>query len=312
MISFRYHIITIVAIFLAVGLGLLVGNTVVQPALVSKLQTRTEQLQNNVYELDARVSDLKAQMGNLEGAGDILPQVDTGALAHVPVVIVTQDGVDVGLVAETRAALDEAKADTVAVLTVTDRMASSDAAVRQRLAAILGEPADADTATLQRRAAEMLAERLAGGPPRRGVTAPPADVLDKLLTDPNGFLTSPGITPADLQRIGGRDQVVIVVSGGLQDPVIQPKNFMIPLVEGLVAHGAHIAAGESASSTYAFVGDLRGDPSISDGAIVTVDDLDFPIGGAALVLGLERLLGSGAGGDYGIKDGAMSSIPPLQ
>jgi hypothetical protein len=38
--------------------------------------------------------------------------------------------------------------------------------------------------------------------------------------------------------------------------------------------------------------------------LVTVDDLDLAAGGAALVLGLDRLLLSGDGGAYGTKDGA--------
>lgn len=310
MISFRYHIITIVAIFLAVGLGLLVGNTVVQPNLVNDLRRRTDELSSSLAEVRAEVGGLRVRMGYLEAAGDVLRQLDNGGLTGVPVVVVTQQGVDQDLLAETRAALDEAQADTVAVLTMTDRMAAVDADVRQRLATILGASPDADIATLQRRAAEMLAERLAVGPPHRDVTPPPADVLDKLLTDPDGVLTSPGTTAADLERIGGPGQIVIGVSGGQGDPVIQPKDFMIPLVEGLVEHGARVAAGENTSSDYGFVGDLRSDPAIADGVIVTVDDLDFPIGGAALVLGLERLLGSAEGGDYGIKDGATSSIPP--
>jgi hypothetical protein len=44
--------------------------------------------------------------------------------------------------------------------------------------------------------------------------------------------------------------------------------------------------------------------------MVTVDDLDFSVGGAALVLGLERLL-LGQGGNYGIKAGATAPLPPL-
>lgn len=309
MISFRYHIITIVAIFLAVGLGLLVGNTIVQPSLVDDLRRRTDDLRTALAAERAAEEGLRARVAQLERAGDVLRALDAGGLVGVPVVVVTQQGVGSDLIAQTRAALSEARADTLAFLTVTDRMASVDDGVRQRLATILGASADADVAALQRRAAAMLAERLAAGPPRRDAAAP-EDVLDRLLTDPDGFLTSPGIKPADLERIGGRDQVVIVVAGGEGDPVIQPNDFMIPLVEGLVADGARVAAGESAASTYGFVDDLRSDPSISDGAIVTVDDLDFPIGGAALVLGVERLLLDGAGGDYGIKDGAADPIPP--
>jgi hypothetical protein len=44
--------------------------------------------------------------------------------------------------------------------------------------------------------------------------------------------------------------------------------------------------------------------------VVTVDDLDRAAGGSALVLGLDRLLSTGQGGDYGVKDGAEPLPPP--
>jgi hypothetical protein len=44
--------------------------------------------------------------------------------------------------------------------------------------------------------------------------------------------------------------------------------------------------------------------------LVTVDDLDESRGGAALVLGLERRLLTGQGGDYGVKGGAAPLPPP--
>ena len=37
MISFRYHLVTIVAVFLALGLGVLAGTTVLDQALVDRL-----------------------------------------------------------------------------------------------------------------------------------------------------------------------------------------------------------------------------------------------------------------------------------
>jgi hypothetical protein len=53
-------------------------------------------------------------------------------------------------------------------------------------------------------------------------------------------------------------------------------------------------------------------PLLRDGGLdglVTVDDLDESRGGAELVLGLERLLLSGQGGDYGVK-GDAAPLPP--
>ena len=44
MISFRYHVVTIVAIFVALAVGILMGTTLLDQGLVSDLQRRTSSL----------------------------------------------------------------------------------------------------------------------------------------------------------------------------------------------------------------------------------------------------------------------------
>jgi hypothetical protein len=314
LISFRYHIFTIVAIFLAVGLGLLFGSSVVQPALIEDLRRQTHGLTQDLSDTRAEVSDLKAQVGALQQAGDILPSLDLGTLTDRPVVLVTHDGVDPRLLSQARLSLSEAGVKVVAELSITDRMAVGDDPSREALAQLLGMASDTLTPTLQARAAEVLAQRLAVGPPRRAAAPSGADILDDLLTA--NFLTttpgSPSISRGDLSGIGGKGQLVIVLSGGRGEPLIDPQLFFVPLVEGLVQRGATVGAGESASTDYPFIPALRADGAAGDGTrMVTVDDLDFSVGGAALVLGLERLLLLGQGGNYGIKAGATAALPPL-
>ena len=48
MISFRYHIVTIIAVFLALAIGLLGGAAFVQPALQEQLQEQTDRLRNDL------------------------------------------------------------------------------------------------------------------------------------------------------------------------------------------------------------------------------------------------------------------------
>ena len=49
----------------------------------------------------------------------------------------------------------------------------------------------------------------------------------------------------------------------------------------------------------------------SSGApLVTVDNVDLPIGASAMVLGLHDALANGTGGDYGVKDGVTRLLPP--
>jgi hypothetical protein len=309
VISFRYHLITIVAVFLALGLGLLAGTTVLDQGLVNNLRRQTEGLRSDLRDLQAEVGQLRDANGQLQRAGDILPILDRGLLSSVPVVVVTQQRASEDVVAETRRALEAAHADVVAVLTVTDRMALPDAPSRQALAQILGVAPTAEPQVLQISAADELAQRLAAGLPRRGAQPTQRDVLDELLAE--NFVTAPGITKDDVLAVGGRDQVVVVVTGGAEDPAVMPDDFMVPLVQGLVQHGATVAAGESATSTYPFVETLRSDGSIADGSeMVTVDDVDLSIGGAALVLGVERLLFLGQGGNYGVK-GSPTDVQPI-
>ncbi len=312
MISFRYHIFTIVAIFLAVGLGVLMGTSVVQPALIDNLERQVGDLKRDLSDTRAQVGELEAREEEQQRAGDILSLVDGGTLTDVPVVIVTHDGVDGRLLLQARQSLSEAGANLVAVLSATDRMAALDDQARESLGEILGMASGTDPVALRERAADVLAQRLAEVSPRRGSNPGQEDVLDRLLAA--NFLTTPpgapGVSPGDLPDIGG--QVIVVLSGGPDEPSVPPGDFLVPLVEGLVQLGATVAAGESASNEYPFVPELRSDDSVGDGArMVTVDDLDFSVGGAALVLGLERLLLLGQGGNYGIKPGATGPIPPI-
>jgi hypothetical protein len=314
LISFRYHIFTIVAIFLAVGVGLLFGSSVVQPALIDNLRRQTHELTQDLRDTRAEVSDLKAQVGALQQAGDILPSLDPGTLTGVPVVLVTHDGVDARLLSQARLSLSEAGVKVVAELSITDRMAVGDEPSREALAQLLGMAGDTETPSLQTRAAEVLAQRLAVGEPRRVVPPNGTDILDEFLTA--NFLTTPpgssAISRGDLPGIGGKGQLLIVLSGAQGVPLIDPQDFFVPLVEGLVQRGAAVAAGESVSTEYPFVPALRADGAAGDGTrMVTVDDLDFSVGGAALVLGLERLMLLGQGGNYGIKAGATAALPPL-
>jgi hypothetical protein len=119
------------------------------------------------------------------------------------------------------------------------------------------------------------------------------------------------VSAGDLARIGGEGEIVIVLSGDDQTLKLPPESFMVPFVRSLVGRGAVVGAGEATTTADAFVEALRGDGSLDGSTLVTVDDLEYPIGGAALVLGLERALSSGQGGHYGVKSGAEGSIPPI-
>jgi hypothetical protein len=304
VISFRYHVATIVAVFLALALGLLAGGAFVQPGLVDQLRNQTDSQLDTIADLRKQVGDLRTQAAGLEAFSDAaLSHLTEERLSGTSVVLVAQEGVEDAVVTEARQALGQAGA-TVVALSARSALAPEDPEAQAALADILGLPNVAPE-ELPSSAAEALADRLASEA-RRAPGDP--DVLRELLNE--GYLTpiGPGVSDETLAGIGGPGQVVVVVSGGqAEEPAMGPSMFALPLVERLTELGLAVGAGESVGTVQPFVEALRA--AGTDGT-VTVDDLDLSMGGAALVLGLDRLLVTGDGGDYGVKDGATPLPPP--
>lgn len=304
MISFRQHVVTIVAIFLALALGLLAGSAFIQPRLVDQLRTQVERQRGTMDDLRGQVGDLEDRFTDEQAFNDAaLPHLTQGRLLTQDVVVIAQDGAEDAVVSGARQALEQAGA-TVVVLSARGTLAPDDADAQAALAELLALPG-VDPEDLPRRAAEALADRLASD--ERRVAGGP-DLLRDLLMQ--GYLApvDAGLSDDAVAAIGGPDQIVVVLSGGQsEDPAMAPEDFAVPLTQRLAELGIPVAAGESADTVVPFVPVLRA--SQLDG-LVTVDDIDESRGGAALVLGLDRLLLTGDGGDYGVKDDAMP-LPPL-
>jgi hypothetical protein len=312
VISLRYHMIAIVSVFLALAVGLLVGGAFVQPVLQRELESRTAQLQESnaqyreqVDEVRAQLEDVRVQMAAVDAFAEVaLPYLAVDRLAGTSVIVVTQEGVEDTVLGETQRSLAEAGADVMAVVSARDELASEDPETRARLAELIGRP-DALPEELPAIAAEALAGRIANGD---GGAAPEDDLLARLLSA--GFLApvGAGLSEEVLDEIGLLGQIVVVLAGGEDvDPALAPDAFAVPLVRELTALDVPVAAGESTTTAVPFVQLVR-DGGVDE--MVTVDDLDLSMGGAALVLGLDRLLTSGQGGSYGVKDGA-EPLPSL-
>jgi hypothetical protein len=305
VISFRYHVVTIVALFLALAVGLLAGSAFVQPALQQELEAQTQELQRDLDEQRRQLDEVRAELSAVQGFAEAaLPYLAENRLLGTTAVIVMVDGVEDAVLGQAQQALTMGGAELVATLSARPSLMSEDAETRAMLGEIVGVPADDEASAMAEAAAGAIAERLADG---NDGAAPEDDLLSRLLSA--GFLDTTG-SEATLEQIGGAGQIVVVLGGGPSEtPTLPPEVFAVPLVGDLSAFGVPVAAGESVTTPapVSFVAGVRADGA--DGA-VTVDDLDLSMGGAALVLGVDRLLATGVGGDYGIKDGA-EPLPPF-
>ena len=319
MISFRYHVVTIVAVFLALGLGVLAGTTVLDQGLVTNLKQRTRDAERETARVNRELTQVREQASQLQDlVGQAEPFLVEGRLTGNDVVVVTYDGSDPTARNEAVGALEQSGANVVAILAVTAKMAAADPTDRSELESVLGLRASAAAAAtagaaaaVVRQAAASLADRLAVGgrpgglPPRKGGT----DLISALLDQ--GFLKS-SVAPGDIAQVGGPDQVVLVVTGGDRPPPVPVSTFMVPLVEELDQHPASwVAVGQSfGRSPEPLVPLIRRDSTVAGDRMVTIDDLDPQhFGGLQLVLALHTLIDQGRGGDYGIGPDSEGLLP---
>jgi hypothetical protein len=126
VISFRYHIVTIVAVFLALAIGLLAGSAFVQPELVDQLQAQTDQLREDLRARDQTLTEVRAEVAALDGFADAtLPYLTSDRLAGTQVVVVSQEDVEDAVLGQTQRALVESGAEVLAVLSARNEPRSS-------------------------------------------------------------------------------------------------------------------------------------------------------------------------------------------
>ncbi|HZA60891.1 MAG TPA: copper transporter [Actinomycetota bacterium] len=303
MVSFRFHLVSLVAVFLALGLGVLTGTTVLNRGIVTQLENNTNQLVETAGRLREEVRDLQRDVDVWQRFGsEVGTHLIEDRLVTQDAVLITQEGTDNAAIDRVRRGLETAGAEVRAVLSVDRRMAMAEAGDAQELARVL-ESEETDPNDLGEEAAAMLAARLTTG--ARG-----PDLLDRLLG--SGFLLNrgPGLGLAALRDIGGPTQLVVIVAGGTTPPLIEPDRFLVPLVDELAGGGGLVSAGEGSTSMYPFVELLRSDTTLSR-LVVTQDNVDELTGEVGLILALEDLVEDRRVGHYGVKGGVDGLIPAL-
>lgn len=299
MISWRYHVVSIVAVVLAFGLGILAGTAVVNDEFV-------RQLEQNYDRAQEERDQARAELARLERfAAELRATLRDDQLLGRDVVVVTLEGIE----APAQLTADElgaAGGEVLASIRLTRRLAEPAApedveALREAVGSTASDPAE-----LAERAAEAIAVRLAVGPD--GVDR--TDLLATLLG--GGFLTADrDLDQAALRAIGGVSQAIVVAAGGPGRPDLPtPASLLLPLTERLVQLDAAVAVVGPSDDEYGLVAAVRDDAQIPPCSVVTVDDIDLTIGQLAFVMGLERLLldpdpGYRPGGDYGLEADAL-------
>ena len=306
MISFRFHLVSLVAVFLALGVGVLTGTTVINQSVLGRLESQTENLEVSRDALREELAELEAQTEALRQFGEqaALP-VLSGRLTDSQVVLLTQDGTSEEALVGVRRSLEAAGAEVVASLAASGRMAAANEGDREALGLILGLDPAVSTTSLATEAAVQIAGRLTGGPDG-------TDGLERLLSEDFLVVQGPELTETGLRSLGGPGQAFVIVAGGPAPSDLDPASFLIPLAENLALAGLPVVAAEPVEGEEEeppFVTTLRGDAEVST-LLSTQDNVDQLPGQVSLALALEELL-RGETGHYGVKEGASQLLPDL-
>ena len=323
MINFRFHLVSLVAVFLALALGVVVGSTLVDRAIVDGLRDRIDEVEANADETAARNAELVREIELAKDyAKATLPHLVAGRLRDVNVSVVALRGVNDGAVRDVTDTLRAAGAAVPGVLWLEPAFASTEPKTQAKLAQAVTDPYRRGD-ELRQAALEALGRRLALGPLAPTSAAPPLEGAQDLLVSLGEArfvaFEQMGGDDVDLATWPAGPTRLVVIDG--TESKMPADVATLPLVRGAVQAGTPAAVAEVFNASEAakddqkksargdVVGVVRRDGDLGP-KVATVDDVEEPPGRAALAFAVEEL-GFGRAGHYGSASGASRQIPEM-
>lgn len=326
MISFRFHVVSITAIFLAIAIGIVVGTTYVDGAVVDALRGQIDNVEENLADRRAENDRLERELGLAQSYIDVTSGFAvTDRLIDVPVLLVATRGIDETPVAKMAELTQQAGGVTPGVVWLEERWELGSDDDRAALAAIIdGDPSD-DVGDLRASAWAAVVEELveaepdssaSPSDPATGETTtttapdPPASVLEPL--EEAGFLAVDALEPqnATLADLAGTAPRILVITGTRAEA--GPAALVPVIVEAATRGGlATVVADVYVDDPE---GPDRGDvllealPEAQREQLIVIDHADRPEGQVAAVLALD-VVADAVFGHYGYGDGSAGVTP---
>lgn len=308
MIDFRYHIVSIVAIFIALAVGIVLGSGPLEDNISGFLENRTKALAAEKLALQKDVANLEDQVADADAyAALVQPRVVAGVLTGRDVVVVAMPGASDSDRKATEQVLAAAGAVVTEQVRVTDAWTDPEQAdVLDRVTQGLTKgPVDTDAYAA---ASAVVADALVTSSARLEGDSAPNAIADLAAYQEAGFLEV-----ADLQSVTLASAAVFVVSDASDVDTSQAQQqttTLLPLVAAVDSsdNGTAVVGPTGSASPTGLVAAVRGS-DVAD-TVSTVDWLDTTAGTSVVVLTLDEQL-KGSVGHYGTGDGAGAVGPEL-
>lgn len=318
MIDFRYHLVSIIAVFLALAIGIVLGSTELQGNTIDVLKASSNSLHSQLNAVSAQRDSYQSQANASEQYLQTAePRLLGGLLTGDRVVIVTEPGAQGSIVAGVKQAAGAAGATVTGEVALQPKFYDVSGANEATLSGVnnavagsdgtvLDTPNDPRTAN-QQQAAQLIATAIIDKTPGEpGLTTVSAQNLLSAYAQA-GYLNVTG-TPTDRATL-----VVLVVpqsppSDGANDPANQV--LLTVVQEFASASAATVVAGSATGSGQAgsAISVLRS--SSVSGKVSSVDNADATLGQISVVEALAVQLKGGKPNSYGISGAsAVSPVP---
>jgi Copper transport outer membrane protein, MctB len=309
VIDFRYHLVSLIAVFLAVALGIVIGTTALNEPIQADIEGQVTDLERDKRDLEDRTQQLQAQVNTADSFAEaVAPVLVDGTLAGSSVLLVVTD--------------EEVAPETIEDVGTLIGEAGGTLSGTLRL---LPEYSDPSTST-------SLQNYVTGAGTPAGIQLPETDDTGQLVAS---LLAQVLMIPADGAQppaaalstvLGGLEALNVVA----QETAVAPADYALVLttvafdgedaeersttVAELVAaldaagSGAVVVGDSGATGETGLVGVVRADPALSS-TVSTVDNVATSAGQVSAVLALAGE-GEGVSGQYGTGEDAQP-VPPV-
>lgn len=317
MIDFRYHLVSLIAVFLALAVGIVLGagplRDTIAETLTGQVQDLREDRERLRAELETAQGDVNERSTYLEESAPVLL---AGALTDQRVAVVTLPGTDAADVEAIREGLVQAGAQVVGQVAVTEAWTDPESqSFRQTFAGQLAgylDPAPADDASTEDVMGLALGAALTGA--TGDALSENATTLMDLLTSADAPLVS-----VDEEIAGPADATVLVGPRAAQPPAGEPDPqetqtatdalaSHVALAEGLAGSGRGSVTVGAAAGDLDLVGAVRADDQARE-VVTTVDSVGEVTATLSTPLALAVSI-SGSTDAYGFQNGAEQPVPP--
>jgi hypothetical protein len=333
VIDFRYHLVSIVAVFLALAVGIVLGSTELRGVAISALDRTSSSLSNKLDAANNENNALQQQVqGDHEFASAAEPVLLKGLLNGKKVVIVTTPGASASVVNGIKTGLSDAGATVSGQVTLSSKFADTSASNLSLLDQLTERVTPANLTLVngspQQQAAQVLASALvskgtasgsgsgskgnsgSGSGSNSGSNSGGGSGSQNAQTILSSYSAGQFITVSGQPATGATLAVIVtpnsIPQGGNSDPANQA---VVALAQefGTSSEGTVVAGVSATSSQGSAISAVRASGAANDAS--TVDNADTVVGQIVAVQALEQQMNGKKPGSFGTQSDANSAGP---